>query len=291
MQFNVIIGNPPYNKDVYLDFVTQAYQIALDYVVMITPAKWQAKGGVKNEQFRKNIVPYMSKVVWYPNCSDIFCIGEDSGISYYIIDKDRDKNADVIIENKCKHQELFNTITIRKFDNSYTLNNRVNAIVNKLLSQGIKLGVNLNNRVFNSYKKYTVVCNNKYNIERGVEGQWQAYGMVSYTTGNMSIICRPRIVEDIVPSIDLTNADVAIYTSDNLEECQSIISWINTKFIRFLVSGSIGSMSPVFSNISFRYVPDPGPFNHIFTDEELYKKYNLTPDEINIIESVIKERK
>jgi len=30
---------------------------------------------------------------------------------------------------------------------------------------------------------------------------------------------------------------------------------------------------------------------HIFTDAELYKKYGLTPEEINIIESVIKERK
>lgn len=42
---------------------------------------------------------------------------------------------------------------------------------------------------------------------------------------------------------------------------------------------------------TWRFVPDPGKFDHIFTDQELYKKYNLTDDEINIIESVIKERK
>lgn len=42
---------------------------------------------------------------------------------------------------------------------------------------------------------------------------------------------------------------------------------------------------------AFEFVPDPGAFDHIFTDEELYKKYNLTDEEINIIESVIKERK
>ena len=32
-------------------------------------------------------------------------------------------------------------------------------------------------------------------------------------------------------------------------------------------------------------------FDHIFTDQELYEEYNLTDEEINIIESVIKERK
>lgn len=29
----------------------------------------------------------------------------------------------------------------------------------------------------------------------------------------------------------------------------------------------------------------------MFTDQELYEEYNLTDEEINIIESVIKERK
>jgi translation elongation factor P/translation initiation factor 5A len=34
-----------------------------------------------------------------------------------------------------------------------------------------------------------------------------------------------------------------------------------------------------------------GENKHIFTDQELYEEYNLTDEEINIIESVIKERK
>ena len=35
MQFNVIIGNPPYNNDIYLDFVTQSFHLSKDYTVMI----------------------------------------------------------------------------------------------------------------------------------------------------------------------------------------------------------------------------------------------------------------
>lgn len=64
---------------------------------------------------------------------------------------------------------------------------------------------------------------------------------------------------------------------------------MESKFIKFLMlSGRVGSMTGYEAK---RFVPDPGAFDHIFTDEELYKKYNLTDDEIKLIESVIKERK
>lgn len=55
---------------------------------MITPAKWQAKGGLKNEAFRRDIVPYMSKIVYYPDCTDIFNIDIAGGITYYSIERE-----------------------------------------------------------------------------------------------------------------------------------------------------------------------------------------------------------
>ena len=45
VKFNIVVGNPPYNKDIYLDFVRQGHKLATDYSLWITPAKWQAKGG------------------------------------------------------------------------------------------------------------------------------------------------------------------------------------------------------------------------------------------------------
>ena len=52
---------------------------------MITPAKWQAKGGPKNEAFRRDIVPYMSKIVYYPEATDLFDIQECDGITEYLL--------------------------------------------------------------------------------------------------------------------------------------------------------------------------------------------------------------
>lgn len=41
---------------------------------------------------------------------------------------------------------------------------------------------------------------------------------------------------------------------------------------------------------AFRFVPKPDSLDHIFNDEELYKKFCLTDEEIKLIESVIKSR-
>lgn len=82
---------------------------------------------------------------------------------------------------------------------------------------------------------------------------------------------------------------VAIYYGSK-EQCSYFRSYINSKFVRFLVLMSIHGVG-IYDRETWRFVPDPGSFDHIFTDQELYKKYNLTDEEINIIESVIKERK
>lgn len=66
--------------------------------------------------------------------------------------------------------------------------------------------------------------------------------------------------------------------------------WLNQPFdfsiFSILIEPVILSKSSTTSALLFSWV-----FDHIFTDAELYKKYELTDKEINIIESVIKERK
>ena len=54
-RFGVVIGNPPYNNDAYLEFVQVGHKLASKYTVMITPAKWQAKGGGRTTSFVKKL--------------------------------------------------------------------------------------------------------------------------------------------------------------------------------------------------------------------------------------------
>ena len=73
-------------------------------------------------------------------------------------------------------------------------------------------------------------------------------------------------------------------------EVASFLSYAYTKFVRFLIFNSICGLRSTGQDTWWRFVPDPGKFDRLFTDEELYKKYNLTQDEIAIIEGTIAER-
>lgn len=88
-------------------------------------------------------------------------------------------------------------------------------------------------------------------------------------------------------------ASTCSFSSDNKFECESFVSWLNTKFTRFFVAINISKLTVIICDNCFRFVPAPpsGKFDHIYTDEELYKAFNLPQKYIDVIETVIKERK
>ncbi len=68
-------------------------------------------------------------------------------------------------------------------------------------------------------------------------------------------------------------------------ECKNIISYIQTRFFRYLVS--IKKKTQNGPRGVYQFVPMQD-FSKPWTDEELYAKYNLTQEEIDFIESMIK---
>lgn len=69
------------------------------------------------------------------------------------------------------------------------------------------------------------------------------------------------------------------------QECKNIVSYIKTRFFRYLVS--IKKKTQDNPRDVFQFVPLQD-FSHTWSDEALYKKYNLTKDEIDYIETLIK---
>lgn len=90
-----------------------------------------------------------------------------------------------------------------------------------------------------------------------------------------------------------SSASSITFASNSKDECKSFISWLNCKFTRFFVACNISKLTGILTNDYFRFVqaPPTGKFDHIYTDEELYKVFNLPQKYIDVIESVIKERK
>ena len=69
------------------------------------------------------------------------------------------------------------------------------------------------------------------------------------------------------------------------DECNSVISYIKTRFFRYMVS--IKKKTQNSTRDSYQLVPLQD-WSKPWTDTELYKKYNLSKDEIDYIESMIK---
>lgn len=74
-------------------------------------------------------------------------------------------------------------------------------------------------------------------------------------------------------------------TFDNENKAQNYVGYISTKLFRFLVLLKKSTQDATSKVYGFVPMQD---FSESWTDEKLYKKYGLTPDEIAFIESMIR---
>lgn len=295
MKFDVVIGNPPYNRGMDIDFVNLGYELSTKYCCMITPAKWQTAEADQNisskmsyGEFRDKLVPHMSHVVFYPDSVDVFDVSQSDGISYFLLDKTLHNVCDV--ENRCSIQSILNNYKSRSILDGNTLWNIGYDIV-KYISPYTEFKFKINNGAF------AVVTNNQVSKGGGARG---GVGIFN-NQGNFQCIGISNIYT--IENIDSApGASDITFRSDSEAECNSFVSWLNTRFTRFFVAINISKLTGILTDHCFRFVPAPtvldangnrvpGKFDHIYTDAELYKTFNLPQEYIDVIEAVIKERK
>ena len=242
-------------------------------------------------QFRKKLVPHMREVVFYPDAGNVFDIQQVDGVSYYLLDDDLHKECRV--KNMCNTQKYFNSVEIRNIYHGQQLSNIGNEIVNQIMLY----------LQYNTYVKsgrYEVWVNNQVCL--GGATPWDR--VLLTVDGSLTMIGTIRIIDsqDALAFMLKSNAQNKLFAQDNIEECKYFVSWLSTKFTRFFLAINISKLGPILTNHYFRFVPSPmvldeqgkrvpGKFDHIYTDEELYKTWNLPQKYIDVIEAVIKERK
>ena len=107
MQFDVIIGNPPYQLDdggygtsaapIYHRFVERAIDLHPRFAVFVTPSRWMA-GGKGLDTYRQRMLAdrRMWRIVDYPKLYEGFPgVKIRGGISYFVWDRDHDGPCEI----------------------------------------------------------------------------------------------------------------------------------------------------------------------------------------------------
>lgn len=297
--FDVVIGNPPYNKGIDKNFIDIGYKLSDNLVCMIIPAKWQTAPDdyigktnlISYKTFRERYIKHISKVIFYPVCGEIFHILQVDGIT--IIQLDKQEHKVTTVENKSRLIEEFNNTVERNIWNKQSLNNIGNELVEYL----------------GNYKRFTfptVSMQDKYRVWAVNKPPGGGYCTLTkrakrYFIGECTIEEQTEQEEKQENcEIEHTGAYTCIFTSDNKQECINFLSWFNCKLNQFLFMINISKLSNTLTDDCFRFVPalEQGEntgkelkYDHVYTDQEIYEKFNIPEKYITIIESLIKERK
>lgn len=321
MQFDVIIGNPPYQLNVgvektdyaialYHKFVIQAKILNPRYLAMVIPARWYA-GGRGLDEFRDEMLhDNRIRVIHdYYDASQIFPGVEiKAGVCYFLWDRDHaglckvyTHDGDNIISQSERPLLECDNDTFIRYNEAISILNKVRQYKEESFSKFVSPQTPFG--IITSFKNYHKEKREKKDVKfytNGDEGwvdiseinknieniePWKIYISKAYGAGNAfphQIINKPFIGD---PNSCCSQTYLMIGPFKDKNECEAVISYIHTRFFRFMVMIKKNSQDAMRGVYQFVPLQD---FSHPWTDEMLYKKYNLDKDEIAFIESMIR---
>lgn len=93
------------------------------------------------------------------------------------------------------------------------------------------------------------------------------------------------ITEILKPAEICTETYLVIDSFETEQDCKNLYKYMQSLFVRFLVF--IASSSIMISKSSYLFVPIQD-FSREWTDDELFKKYNINEEEQSFIKSLIR---
>lgn len=317
MKFNAIVGNPPYQVmdggigssavPVYHHFVNVANRIDPQYVSLIMPAKWYS-GGRGLDSFRQSMLSdrSISHLFDFIDSHDCFTkVDIAGGVCYFLRDKFYNGNCvvstirngkttvvtrnlnelDVFVRTKEEldildkiksNTELFMSDVVlaqkpfglRTYETPLSEGDIV-LRYNKGKGLYLRKRIETNSNLIDKWKVITSCATNEHAGETDKNG-------------------RKRIIstlEVLKPGEICTETYMVISTFESEKEANSCIAYIKTNLVRFMLA--MVTTTQHLSKSNFQFVPLQD-FSEPWTDEKLYAKYGITPDEQAYIESLIK---
>lgn len=314
-------ATPLYNK--FIDF---SKSLSPSYISMIIPSRWMTSGkGL--DTFRKNMLDDDSIRELHDFADSKMCFsGVDikGGVCYFLRDNKYHGDCKCVrygINGKTESvrplREDGNNIFIRepilvsilkkvKVYNEKSFSNIVSArkpygLASEVMRNATKFNLPefSDTEIINGYRVFGLGENqkrmwkwipNNYPIPKIDDGlmKYKVFIAEAYGCAEIGGVLSTPVLSIPVLSVPgelCTETFLQIGPFNTKEEANNVLFYIKTKFFRALVG--IKKQTQHTTQKVYEFVPMQD-FSKLWTDEELYKKYNLTQDEISFIETMIK---
>jgi site-specific DNA-methyltransferase (adenine-specific) len=317
MQFDVIVGNPPYQLNdgggagssatpLYHRFIEQAKQLEPRFLAMIVPSKWFS-GGKGLDEFRATMLSdgRIRRIVDYPDSREAFNgVDVAGGVMYFLWN--RDSVGPCLVETIISGESTVSERSLNEYE-VFVRDNRALAIIKKIEAGGDEsfatvvsarrpFGIDSAHKgAKGDLHLYAAGGDSRIyrkDVPKGEEliDKWKV--LLSKTSsehaGQTDKSGRKRVlsrIEVMPPGSVATESYLIVGPFKSKKAATHAAHYLQTKFLRFLVSSVL--LTQNITRSSFIFVPNQD-FTNPWTDADLYKKYKLNKDEIAFIESLIR---
>jgi len=290
-------------------FVNQAKKLNPRYLVMIIPSRWFT-GGKGLDSFREDMLSdnRIKVLKDYVNAKDCFPgLSISGGICYFLWNRDykgmcdfTSVNAGVEDNMQRKLDEFPIFVRYNKAVNIiHKIKNKDKEFLPSILSSRNPFGIPTNARGIekpfeNSYKLVSsqgdgFVEQNEILSNTSLADSYKV--MITRVMcehagepdkeGKFKVLATVRVLN---PKEVCTDSYITAGNFDNLNEARNLESYLKTKFVRFLVLQAAASIN--LSKATYIFVPLLD-FSKVWDDDTLYKRYDLSPDEIGLIDGMM----
>jgi len=319
MQFDVIIGNPPYQlgsdggtRDVpiYQRFVEQAKMLQPRFLAMVIPSRWMASG-LGLAEFRQTMLGdhRMRELVDYPAANDVFPgVEVKAGVCYFLWDGAHDgdcmvttvRGGDVVgpIPRKLGEYDVF-VRDGRAVSILHKVIKRGESSINTILARDKEFGWTSNFDGFHEKERrgdvplfyirkmkrdVGYIARKAVTKSDHLIDTWKVLVPEAFNGGDAvphQIVGKPLIA----PSPSVCTQSFLFFNVGSRNAAKSLKSYYTTRFFRFLVS--LRKITQHATHSTYVWVPMQ-TWNRTWTDKDLYAKYGIAREEQSFIESQVR---